>query len=279
MSKKLLIAAILLITIQYSATAQYYYKDILGTKQVMTERKALQDQKKRTVSVKSFESDGTASTGFFCEKQISKDYRKIETYTKSLATGRSIVTSFFSKNGLLLKTTDSSETNFSSIAYAYDNKNNITSITSVSRSNDDDFVTSLLEVRQYTYNDKSLPVKMMLIRNSKDSMEVDFTIDDKGNVSEEQEVAVYGKHYYYYYDDSSRITDIVRYNLVKQKAIPDFTFEYNDAGQMVQMIATEEGISGNYYLWRYSYTGDLRTEDKCFSKEKQLQGYFQYEYE
>jgi hypothetical protein len=279
MSKKLFIAAILLTTIQYSAIAQYYYKDILGTKQVMTERKALQDQKKRTVSVKSFESDGTASTGFFCEKQISKDYRKIETYTKSLATGRSIVTSFFSKNGLLLKTTDSSETNFSSITYAYDNKNNITSITSVSRSNDDDFVTSLLEVRKYTYNDRSLPVKMMLVRNSKDSMEVDFTIDDKGNISEEQEVAVYGKHYYYYYDDSSRITDIVRYNLVKQKAIPDFIFEYNDAGQMVQMIATEEGISGNYYLWKYSYVGDLRTEDKCFSKEKQLQGYFQYDYE
>jgi hypothetical protein len=279
MIRKLFIAAILLTSVQYSAIAQYYYKDILGTKQVIAERKALQEQKKRTVSVKSFEADGTASQGFFCLKKISKDYRKIETYTKSLATGRSIVTSFFDKNGLLLKTIDSSETNFSSISYTYDNKNNVTAITSVSRSNDDDFVTSLLEVRQYIYNDKSLPVKMLLIRNSKDSMEVDFTIDEKGNVTEEQEVAVYGQHYYYYYDDSSRITDIVRYNLVKQKAIPDFIFEYNDAGQMVQMIATEEGISGNYYLWRYAYNGGLKTEDKCFSKEKQLQGYFEYEYE
>ena len=279
MNRKLFIAATLLVTVQCSADAQYYYKDILGTRQVISERKALADLKKRTVVVKSFEADGSESNGFFCEKKISKDYRKIETYTKSLATGRSLVTSYFDKKGLLIKTTDSSETNFSSIAYVYDTKNNISVITSTSRSNDYDYVTSLVEVRQYTYNDKSLPVKMMLIRNAKDSMEVDFTLDTKNNVSEEQEVAVYGKHYYYYYDDSSRITDIVRYNLVKQKVIPDFLFEYNDAGQLIQMIATEEGVSGNFYLWKYSYENNLRTEDKCFAKDKKLQGYFQYEYQ
>jgi len=279
MIRKLFIAAILLVIIQCCANAQYYYKDILGTKQVIAERKTLQDQKKRTVVVKSFEADGNPSEGFFCEKKISKDYRKIETYTKSLATGRSIVTSYFDKKGLLIKTTDSSETNFSSITYIYDNKNNISVITSTSRSNDYDYVNSLVETRQYTYNDKSLPVKMMLTRNNKDSLEVDFTLDEKNNVSEEQEVAIYGKHYYYYYDDSSRITDIVRYNLVKQKVIPDFLFEYNDDGQLVQMIATEEGVSGNYYLWKYSYENNLRTEDKCFAKDKQLQGYFQYEYQ
>ncbi|HMG81645.1 MAG TPA: hypothetical protein VK559_01290 [Ferruginibacter sp.] len=279
MTRKLFIAAILLLTLQYSSVAQYYYKDILGTQQVMAERKALQEQKKRTVTVNSFESDGTASVGFFCVKKISKDYRKIETYTKSLATGRSIVTSFFDKTGLLLRTTDSSETNFSSIDYTYDNKKNITVITSLSKSSDYDFVNSLVEVRQYTYNDKSLPIKMTLTRNNKDSLEVDFSVDDSGHVSEEQEVAVYGKHYYYYYDDNNMITDIVRYNLVKQKVVPDFLFEYNDAGQMVQMIATEEGVSGNYYLWKYTYNGKLRTEDKCYSKDKQLQGYFQYEYE
>jgi hypothetical protein len=279
MSRKLFIAAILLVTIQYSAIAQYYYKDILGTRQVIAERKTLADLKKRTVIVKSFEADGSESNGFFCEKKISKDYRKIETYTKSPATGKSIVTSYFDKKGLLIKTTDSSETNFSKIEYAYDAKNNVSVITSTSRSNDYDYVTSLVEVRQYTYNDKSLPVKMMLIRNAKDSMEVDFTLDAKNNVSEEQEVAVYGKHYYYYYDDSSRVTDIVRYNLVKQKVIPDFLFEYNDAGQLIQMIATEEGVSGNYYLWKYSYENNLRTEDKCFAKDKKLQGYFQYEYQ
>lgn len=279
MTRKLFIAAILLLAIQQIASAQYYYNDILGTQQVMSERKALQTQKKRSVSVKSFEADGTASVGFFCLKQISKDYRTIETYTKSLAAGRSIVTSFFDKKGLLLKTTDSSETNFSSIVYTYDTKNNITLITTLSKSNDDDFVTSLLEVRQYTYNDKSLPVKMMLIRNNKDSMAVNFVIDDNGNVSEEQEIAATGKHYYYYYDDSSRITDIVRFNPEKQKAIPEFTFEYNDAGQQVQMVVTDENVTDNYYLWKYSYDGNLRTKDQCFSKDSQLQGYFEYEYE
>src|ERR1700679_1925972 len=114
MIRKLLVAAILLTAFDYSAVAQYYYKDILGTKQVIIERKALEDQKKRIVNVKSFEADGTESEGFFCQKKISKDYRKIETFTKSPATGRSIVTSYFDKKGLLTKTIDSSETNFSS---------------------------------------------------------------------------------------------------------------------------------------------------------------------
>jgi hypothetical protein len=287
MTWKILIAAILLSTVQLSAAAQYYYKDILGNKQVLAERKAFEDQQKRTVDVKSFDGDGTESTDFFCEKKISKDYRKIETFTRSGSTGKSILTSYFDQQGLLTKTTDSSETNTTDITYQYDNKNNLSLITSVSRSNDDDFVVALTETRKYTYNDKGWPIEMLLTRNRKDSTEFDFTEDSVGNVIEEEEMADHGNHYYYYYNDNNMLTDIVRYNVAQQKAIPDFVFEYNSAGQIIQMIATEElvqmidrkeQIVNNYLIWKYNYEDGLRTDERCFSKDKQLQGYFQYEY-
>jgi hypothetical protein len=60
--------------------------------------------------------------------------------------------------------------------------------------------------------------------------------------------------------------------------MPDFLFEYNSAGQVTQMITTEEGISNNYFTWKNTYNDGLRIIEKCFSKEKELLGYFEFEY-
>ena len=60
--------------------------------------------------------------------------------------------------------------------------------------------------------------------------------------------------------------------------MPDFLFEYNSAGQVTQMITTEEGISNNYFTWKKTYNDGLRIIEKCFSKEKELLGYFEFEY-
>jgi len=161
----------------------------------------------------------------------------------------------------------------------YDSAGNLSSITSDSRSSDDDFTTTLIEVRQYSYDDKSQLQKMLRIKNQKDTTEINFTIDSKGNVTDETEVAVFGNHYYYYYDAQNRLTDIVRYNVVKQKPLPDFIFEYNDDNQLTKMVATQEGVNANYFTWRYVYDGQLRIKEKCYSKEGDLLGYFEYEYE
>ncbi|MBI3884015.1 MAG: hypothetical protein HY305_07380 [Sphingobacteriales bacterium] len=109
-------------------------------------------------------------------------------------------------------------------------------------------------------------------------MEVNFTIDEKGNVGEEEEVALYNKHFFYYYDDKNRLTDIVHYNAIKKKVSPDFIFEYNEEGQLGQMISVGEGVNSSYSIWRYYYTNNLRTEERCFSEDKKLMGYFIYEY-
>lgn len=269
---------LLMLTTIY-ANAQYYHKDILNNKQAFTDKVLLQEQKIREVMVHSFEGDKSPSKGFFCKKEISKNFRTIATYTKSDISNKSLLTAYYDENGWLIKSVDSSAISSAISTYEYDAKGNIVSISSVSRSYDDDFATTLNEVRKYSYNGKNKPTQLLRIKNSNDSTLIDFLQDEKGNITDEIEPVKNGKHYYYYYDDKNRLTDIVQYNVVKAALVPDFIFEYNRQGQISQMIAVEEGMSGNYYVWQYIYNDEgLKIIEKCLSKERILLGYFEYEY-
>jgi hypothetical protein len=262
-----------------SSTAQYYYKDIISNRVAINERISLKDQKIRTIKVHSFEGNGEVSPGFFCEKKIGKDYKKIETYTRSNISGKSLMTAIYNEKDQLVRSTDSSDLSVSTSVYEYDQKGNISRIVSRSHSSDDDFATNLVEEHQYTYDDKNKPLKMLRIRNGKDSAWVYFKLDENGNVIDEIEEAKNGKHYYYYYNDKNNLTDIVKFNALQNKLVPDFMFEYNSAGQVTQMVTVEEGVSNDYYTWKYIYNDGLRIIEKCFSKEKILLGYFEYEYD
>ena len=277
MKNYLLLLLLLLTTIK--AKAQYYHKDLVNNKQAFTDKVLLQEQKIREVMVHSFEGDKSPSKGFFCKKEISKNFRTIATYTKSDISNKSLLTAYYDENGWLIKSVDSSAISSAISTYQYDAKGNVVSISSVSRSYDDDFATTLSEVRKYSYNGKNKPTQLLRIKNNNDSTLIDFLQDEKGNITDEIEPGKNGKHYYYYYDDKNRLTDIVQYNVVKAALVPDFIFEYNRQGQIAQMIAVEEGMSGNYYVWQYIYNDEgLKIIEKCLSKERILLGYFEYEY-
>lgn len=258
------------------SNAQYYYKDILSNKQLISEMAQLKEQKVRTVSLKSFEDDGSPSEGFFCERKINRNYSTVETQTKSNVTGASLFTSNFNDKGYLTQTIDSSDIASLTSFYTYDNNNNITSILSIARSSDDDFKNEIKEEHIYEYNSKGLPIKMTRVKNVTDSAVIVFSPDENNNVSIEKNTKT-GDTYYYYYDTKNRITDVVRLNKYNQKMLPDYIFEYNNAGLITQMTATEEGGS-YYFIWRYSYENGLRTKEKCYSKEKRLMGTIEYEY-
>ncbi len=261
-----------------NTAAQYYHKDILSVKQSFADKSILQDQKIKTVIVHSFEADGSTSEGFFCQKKISKNYKLVETFTRSYMTGKSLQSAFYNEKGMLIKSIDSSEINAVTTVYEYDEKDNVITITSYNHSSDEDYTTAVKEVHAYTYNLKSKPVKMLRIRNDTDTTLIDFVIDEKNNVTDEIEKTPNGKHYYYYYDSKNRLTDIVKFNVVKNSLVPDFIFEYDYEGQLTQMVSVEEGISGDYFTWKYTYLDGLRIIEKCFSKDKKLLGYFEYEY-
>ena len=276
--KKIGMLFVLLVTSTHFAHAQYYYKDIVSNKQARAEKAVLQQQKIKTIAVHSFEGDKTPSEGFFCEKKISKDYRRMETYTRSYTTGKALLISFYNDNGQLMQSADSSDITASTSSYQYDADGDIISIISTSHSADEDFNTLLKEEHRYKYNDKKQPVQMLRIKNNKDSVLTDFIIDEHGNVTDEIEPGRNGRHYYYYYDTKNRLTDIVKFNVVVGKLMPDFTFEYNSSNQVTQMISVEEGVSRNYYTWKYVYNDGVKIIEKCFSKENDLLGYFEYEY-
>jgi hypothetical protein len=289
--KKLLVLFVLSLVLLQGATAQFYYKDIVINRQLMAEMALLKEQKIHAVRVKSFDREDEPSEGFFCEKKIKKDYSQFETITRSYATPSSVLTSYFNKNGLLEQTVDSTEISVGVVNYSYDDKGNLISISSGTRSADDDYSVDAAETHLYYYNSNNQPVKLVKVKNSKDSIVINFTLDEKGNVTEEKNTKT-GQSYYYYYDGKNRLTDVVYFNTSLRKLLPVIMFEYNTLNQPVQMITGEEG-SIFYYTWKYTYENGLKIREKCYYNKKgdpkireesypgaqrNLQGIIEYEY-
>ncbi len=274
--KKLLLFFIAPFSFTAGAFAQYYYKDILSNQQLLADMALYKENKVKTVIIKSFESDGSPSEGFFCQKKISKNYKSVTLFTRSDVSGPSEFTSVFNTDGKLISTNDSSNSAVKTNIYLYDSRNRIQSIKSTVRSNDDDFINEILEEHIYTYNEQDQPVKMIRVKNRTDSTVIFFANDENNNVGIEKD-SKSGSKYYYYYDAKKRLADIVQANDFKTKLLPDYLFEYNGNGQLTQMTSTEEG--GNYYfIWKYTYENGLRTKEKCYAKERNLLGSVEYEY-
>ena len=269
---------ILLSGFSTGASAQFFYKDIWTNQQLTKEFSILKNENIRTVAVKSFESDGEPSEDFFCEKRIDRNFTKSEMVSRSNITQQSLLTSYYNDKGWLLRTTDSSQTSLVRSEYEYDNKGRIVKITNFTKANDE--TGGITETHQYIYNAAGKPEKMIRRKNNVDVSTVNFTIDDKGNVADEEEIIKgrKGRKYYYYYDDRNRLTDVVHYNERAKRLLPDYMYEYTPQGQIKQMISTEDNIN-NYYTWKYTYNEQrLRESEKCYSKERRLLGSIQYEY-
>lgn len=259
-----------------SSQAQYYYKDVITNKQIIAEMNAYRQNKVRTINIKSFEEDGRDSEGFFCQKKISKEYRKVEVLTKSSQTPPSVFTSVFNEEGRVISTNDSSSIFSSTTHYIYDNGGNLLNVVSTSRSDDDDFSNEMKEEHIYIYNNALLPEKMIRVRNGRDSVIILFALDERDNIGIEKD-SKNGSKYYYYYNDKKQVTDVVLSNDFKAGLVPAYVFEYNNTGLITQMTVSEEGI-GNYFIWKYNYENGLRIREKCFTKERRLMGTIEYEY-
>ena len=281
MKSKFLLSPIIsfLLLLPFFSNAQYYYKDIWNNQQLSKEFLILRNENIKSIVVKSFEDDGQPSEGFFCEKRINKNYTQSEMASRSYISGESLLISFYNVKGQIIKTIDSTGTSSSHSLYSYDDKGRLKTVTNSSKA-EDDSLGGISELRQYYYNEIGRPIKMLRQKNGADVSSVNFVSDDKGNVTEEQEKLKgnIGKKYYYYYDDKNRLTDVVHYNELAKRLLPDYIYEYNSSGQVKQMINTEDGGS-NYFLWKYTYNDQrLRETETCLSKEKHLLGTISYQY-
>jgi hypothetical protein len=275
---KFFTAVILIFGVFVNANAQFFYKDIWVNQQLIKEFAILKNENIRTVSVKSFEDDGEPSEGFYCERKIDRNFTKSEMISRSQITQQSLLVSHYNDKGWITQTVDSTQTSLARSLYDYDSKGRITMVTNFTKANDE--TGGITETHQYIYNSAGKLEKMIRRKNNADVSVVNFTIDEKGNVIDEEEIirGRKGKKYLYYYDDKNRLTDVVHYNERAKRLLPDYMYEYNQLGQVKQMIATEDNIS-NYYTWKYTYNDQrLRESEKCYSKERRLLGSVQYEY-
>jgi len=259
--------------------AQYYYKDIIGTAETNHQLKLYIATNVQSVVLKSFEPDGSVSDNFQVEQLLDKNAKTLKTVSHSGVTDESVLLSFFDDSSRVIKTMDTSGTSFNAAAYTYNGAGKLLSLKSFS--GDTLKTGSETEDHQWTYNGKGQPVQMLRIINNTDTTVIKFQTDDNGNIIQETpyKKGKSGDPVYYYYDGKNQVTDIVRYNYKLKKLLPDYMFEYSDAGQVIQKITVPSNKAAQYLIWRYQYDSKgLKAREACFNKDKQLTGKIEYAY-
>ena len=259
-----------------AAKSQYFYKDILLTRQNQENWKSFHDQKVREVSIQSLDANNELTPGFTCTQSISPDFSSITTFTNSADIPASTLTTFYDRNGRLLKTVDTSDTYKSTTDYSYNEKGDLVSLLNNSVQTDNHIVTT--EKHIWVYDGGSLK-QMFKIKGETDTTTVSLTKDEKGNITEEKSLRA-GKSLpsvYYYYDSEGRLTDIVRYSQKAGRLLPDYVFEYN-SNRISSMLFVPTG-STDYQRWIYVYDANgLKSNETCYDKKRQVVVKIRYNY-
>jgi hypothetical protein len=265
----------------FSANAQYYYKDILNNIEQNKEFSILKNGNIKFIKVTSFDEKDQPSEGFFCEKKINNSFSQSEMMTKSNITEQSVLVTDYNKDGKVIKTTANTPSTTNTVEFEY-NKDSLLSFIRTKTIAEGDS-TGITETHEYFYKNGK-PVKMLRKKNNVLVSIITFVADGKGNIIEEDpEGKSNDKKYYYYYDDNNLLTDVVHYNIIAKRLLPDYMFEYNsesgrEDNRPKQMISVDE-TGRNYFIWKYAYDNRQLPEiQKCYSKEKNLLGTIQFDY-
>ncbi len=276
MKKILLFAMVSCFAMQVES--QYYYLDIIGTKQTNQQYNLIRTHQLKRINAVSFEGNNQPSKDFLLEQTVAKDGRQIITHSATVGSTQSFFISHY-ENNRLVKTVDSSNNARNTVVYNYDNAGRITSINSINKDFDGTFINS--ENHTWTYNEKDLPVSMLKVKNEKDTTLVLFILDDQENVAEERwkKNNRITETYYYYYNPKKQLTDVVRFSRKAKAMIPDYTLDYDNNGRITEMRQTQ-ATSANYLIWKYVYNDKgMKEKEYVFNKQKELLGKIEYSYQ
>ena len=266
--KNILFTAFILAT-SLPLQAQYYYKDIVGTRQFNQTIKLYLNNKVSSVEATGFDGEGRKNSDFSESQYFFGDRNLLKISTRDKVTISNQYYRFDAK-GLLTTISDTSVSLVSSSTYTYDEKNNPVAIKNIITDADDSI--NQTEIHQWFYNGDGKPVRMLRILNNNDTTDVRFTIDEKGNVTEELPfIKKIGREKtYYYYDTKNRLTDIVRFNVKAGRLLPDYMFEYSSDNLVIQKITTLSTNGLPYLTWRYVYDNKgLKTKEATFIKPRE----------
>ncbi|HRP56347.1 hypothetical protein [Agriterribacter sp.] len=256
--------------------SQYYYHDIILTAQNQQQQQLYKKNSVTGVKLISYEANGQLSEDFVCNITPNNSYTQTKTFTQSPLTGTSSSTAFYNFKGQLYRSADSSKESVNKYEYSYDSTGRLGAATSVSEG----FTSKIQQKETHVWKyDDNCPENMFRIKNGTDTTIVRFVCDERGNITEEESWRhnISTDKIYYYYDSLHRLSDVVRYNNRLGRLLPDYIFEYNDEGQLAQMITVQGG--SDYLIWRYEYAENgLKTRELCFNKQKSLVGKIEYQY-
>ncbi len=267
----------LLLFISLSASSQYYYNDVIGTKESAVLITSYRNNKVHNITLRSYTINNTPLDNFSIQQEFLPAQQALRTITKTDYTSPSYLTSYIDAAGRVIKTTDSSNGIVNTSVYTYTANGNLSSIYITAG---DSLSATHTDEHLWQYNAQQKISHMFRIKNGRDTTYVTFKLDAAGNVIEEQEKrrAATDEPFYYYYDVANRLTDIVRYNAKARKLLPEYMFEYSDAGQVIQRITIPQN-SSQYLIWRYAYDSKgLKTKEVIFNKDKEQTGKVEYEY-
>lgn len=271
------LSGLLCLLISFTANAQYYYKDLVVSRQTMEQMRRYKEQKIRNVSVTSYESNGERTEDFFGSQTLADNYTRINTMFKTAISGESGLTTFFDSKGNLVKTIDTTDGAGSVSEYFYNENGMPVKIVNISTSAGDH---KEKEEHNWFYNSDGQPEKMLRIKNDSDTAYIDFVTDENGNVAEEnsRRKGVALTSFYYYHDNKNRLTDIVSYSQKAKRLLPLYIFEYKEGVMPSSMLIVPEG-SDDYQKWYYEYNDrGLKIRETCFNKRKQLLGKIEFGY-
>jgi YD repeat-containing protein len=263
----------------FSLQAQYYYKDIVGTKETSDLIKSYMKNKVRAVILSSYDGDNVKSDNLFVQQNFSSSSRILKTVTGTGADNAytSTVFTYADNDGNITRTVDSTGVVVNTTTYNYDASGNL-SLVNISSSD-----TTSNESEQHIWQwQNGKPVRMLRVKNKFDTTYVDFKLDEKGNLSEETAThkRLASKPYFYYYNDDNQLTDIVRYNERAKQLLPEYMFEYSSSNQVIQKITVPTNNS-DYLIWRYLYNAQgLKIKEAVYNKKDKRNplGKIEYQY-
>lgn len=277
MMKSLLLAAILFTGLP--GATQYYYKDIIGTKESSELIKSYMKNNVGRVMLTSYDADNSKSDNLFVQQEFFSTNRVLKTITGTGAdnANTSIVFTYADEKGNITRTVDSSGIVVHTTTYSYDGNGNLNLVT-ISSSD-----TTISESEHHIWEwENGKPSKMVRIKNKRDTTYFSFKLDENGNVSEEVQTRkkVSSTPYYYYYNENNQLTDVVRYNERAKQLLPEYMFEYSSSNQVIQKITVPTNNS-DYLIWRFQYNPQgLKVKEVVYNKHDKRNpiGKIEYQY-
>lgn len=269
--------AFLFICITITGYTQYYYNDIVATQLSRQQYISLKNNNIKTVTAVSYESDNEITSDFKLQQQITPGAKSITIYTSHPSSGDDVSTTYYD-NDKLVKTVDSSGNVVTTITYQYNANGSLDNI--LTQTHDGFMNSHSEELHQWVYNNGQ-PLYMLRIKDKTDTTNIEFSYDEQGNVAQEnwKKKGRIAESYYYYYNTNKQLTDIVRYNNKAKKMLPDFLYEYDAEGRIIQMTQVPAG-SNDYMVWKYVYNNKgLKQNELLFTKQNKLVGKIEYQYQ